>query len=214
MQVFRSTSTFETNRALLGCMLLMSLTMSSCMITTYEPVFDSYTNVNHTNGARQPLPINIKRALDKEHRVQPAGDLVLLSSDWEYEVLLKTLKNSSVFTPIINDPYTGQSQRFVNITLRYNYGDSYSHQGGCEVSWMTGGVIPCYGNLSVYEITYEVYVKNTLAKRYKYHYTQTGAYWIGLLPFIWLNAFTSSHEDALVTTVHRFLTQVTTDGLL
>ncbi|MDR4502482.1 MAG: hypothetical protein MRJ96_13615 [Nitrospirales bacterium] len=175
---------------------------------------DDVTDEYPLKTTQQPLLVHIKRSLDKEHVTQPSSELDVSPSAWEYDVLQRNLEKLPLYTPIIDNGLLGSPERLVKITLRYDYAGSYGHQGWCEVSWMTGGIIPCYGTLSVHDVEYTVYIKGTFKKRYTYQYKQIGAYWILLLPFVWLNAFTDSREDALATTFHQFLAQSHADGVL
>ena len=74
-------------------------------------------------------------------------------------------------------------------------------------------IIPCYGDLNVHHVEYR-YQAGELKKVYKYTYAQKGIFWLGMLPFIWVNVFTNSHQEALASTVSQFIIHAERDGLL
>ena len=78
---------------------------------------------------------------------------------------------------------------------------------------MTLAIIPCYGDLSVHHVEYGLYIDGVLQRKYHYRYAGKGAYWIGLLPFSWINLFTDGREDALADTVSRFFNEAKQDRL-
>ena len=140
-------------------------------------------------------------------------ETILSSSDWEYLTIRKTLENYSPANTIIDPTTRERLQTFVEVTLYYDYEASYSHQGWCEASFMTLAIIPCYGELSVHDARYSLYIDGSLQKEYVYRYSGKGAYWIGLLPFSWINLFTRGREEALAGTTHQFLSRAKKDGL-
>ena len=163
--------------------------------------------------------MSIKRSLEKETNIEESYrklnmEKVLQSSDWRYQTIRKTLQQYSPAKTIIDGTQPTPGQTFVSIVLYEDFRASYSHQGWCEASWMTGSIIPCYGDLSVHHVEYVLHEGQIEQRRYNYTYTRRGAWWIGLLPFVWVNLFTNSHEDALASTVHEFLIQAKKEGLL
>jgi hypothetical protein len=76
------------------------------------------------------------------------------------------------------------------------------------------GFIPSYSGESGYIVRYDLYVDGDLKKRYVYVITRQLTAWLGLLPFIWVNALTPSDGEALASTVGGFFRDVKRDGFL
>lgn len=76
------------------------------------------------------------------------------------------------------------------------------------------GFIPSYSGESGYIVRYDLYIDGDLKKRYVYVITRQLSVWLGLLPFIWVNALTPSDGEALASTVDGFFRDVKRDGFL
>ena len=65
---------------------------------------------------------------------------------------------------------------------------------------VSGGLAPVYRWQDGWELSYSVYDRYVLQKTYNYEITSKKLLWIWLTPFLWINFFTYSLEDALRST--------------
>jgi hypothetical protein len=84
----------------------------------------------------------------------------------------------------------------------------------CQATFFSLYVLPCYEEELVFETHYDVYVDNKLKNVYRYEINRKGFYWIGVLPFFWINYFMDSYNDAFSATVYQFITDVKRDSVL
>jgi hypothetical protein len=84
----------------------------------------------------------------------------------------------------------------------------------CTANSWTLGVIPCYAEGIVYVTHFDVFVNNALKQSYQYEISRKVVDWIGLLPFYWINLFTTHYEEAFWANVFRFITDAKRDGFL
>ncbi len=198
---------------------LVIFSATSCTVFTWQPVFNNSDGSLPLEKTMDVLSIGIKRSFEKETNIEEDWtksnkEKILSSIDWEYEALWKALAQSSSAKTIVKGAQPERGQTFVRVILYKDYEASYAHKGWCEASWMTGSIIPCYGDLSVHHVEYVLYEDQVEQRKYIYTYSRKGAYWIGLLPFVWMNFFTSDQDDALVSTALQFLTDAKKDGFL
>jgi len=73
-------------------------------------------------------------------------------------------------------------------------------------------VIPYYDEESRYIVRYDLYLDGELKNTYRYEVTRETWIWLGLIPFVWINALTSSHGEALASTVDGFFHDAAQDG--
>lgn len=74
--------------------------------------------------------------------------------------------------------------------------------GYLSISTLT--LIPVWSNHDGYRVIYHLYADGKQEHQYEYDITRKGAVWIGLLPIIWVNAFTYSEAEALEATTYQF----------
>lgn len=178
------------------------------MVTTYRPVEVVSIHDHDPRTYSGPLFFSVA----KSSRTSLAHDLGFSKSSWEVESLQEAFKSRSGFQEALESPAPVEKGVFVRVRDRYDYGASDGHKGWCESWFLTIGIIPCYGNLNVYTVTYELFVDMAHMKTYEYTFAQKGAMWTGLLPFAWVNAFTYSYPDAFQSTAYQFLRDANKDG--
>lgn len=76
------------------------------------------------------------------------------------------------------------------------------------VSYATLGFIPAWSTKDGMRLNYELYVDGVRKERREYEVTRKSAVWLGLLPFIWVNAMTYSEADAVKATAYKFFEEV------
>ena len=61
---------------------------------------------------------------------------------------------------------------------------------------------------------FDVLVHNTLKESYQYEISRKGVQWLGLLPFFWVNLFTTQYKDAFSANAYQFVIDAKRDGYL
>lgn len=126
------------------------------------------------------------------------------------EAVRKILEQHSGYLSIIalsNPPTKGPH---VNVTVTY---------GPPPSSWVsmahwTFYLIPGYFNGIGYEVQFDVFADNVLTHTYRHEIKLQAIGWIGLLPFVWINLFTTHFVEAFEATVYQFVTEAISDGVL
>ena len=75
-------------------------------------------------------------------------------------------------------------------------------------------LIPGYFNGIMYEVQFDVFADNLLTHTYRHEIKVQSIGWIGLLPLIWINLFTTHFVEAFEATVYQFVTEAISDGVL
>src|SRR5262245_20283158 len=83
-----------------------------------------------------------------------------------------------------------------------------------EASLRSGFFFPFYSGEGGWELSYRVYDRNELKKRYTYEIRGKAFYWLFVLPFSWINFFTYSFDDAVRSTTAQFVVDAQRDGYL
>lgn len=96
----------------------------------------------------------------------------------------------------------------------YETARPYSRTFWCTVNLWTIFVVPCVDEFDAHETHFDVYVDNALKKSYRYNIHWKGVYWIGLVPFFWVNLFMTGLEEAFSANAHQFITDAKQDGFL
>ncbi|NOT21770.1 MAG: hypothetical protein HOP22_03465 [Nitrospiraceae bacterium] len=78
----------------------------------------------------------------------------------------------------------------------------------------SGGLFPIYGWQGGWELSYSVYDQSVLQKTYNYEITARTLISIVGLPFLWINFFTYSFDDAVRSTTAQFVMDAQRDGYL
>lgn len=72
------------------------------------------------------------------------------------------------------------------------------------LSYSTLAMLPAWSTKDGFRIRYDLYVNGKKSGKYEYEVTRKSAIWLGLLPFIWVNALTYSESDAIQATAYKF----------
>lgn len=75
--------------------------------------------------------------------------------------------------------------------------------GYISVSTLT--FLPAWSGQDGYVVTYNLHLDGQKKETYRYEMTRKAGLWFGLLPFVWVNAFTYSEEDAFAATANQFV---------
>ncbi len=88
-----------------------------------------------------------------------------------------------------------------------------------EIPWAlvfigSGGLVPIYRGQDGWALSYSVYDQSVLQKTYNYEITARTLISIVGLPFLWINFFTYSFDDAVRSTTAQFVMDAQRDGYL
>ncbi|MFZ5722563.1 MAG: hypothetical protein ACOY33_02765 [Pseudomonadota bacterium] len=72
------------------------------------------------------------------------------------------------------------------------------------LSYSTLGITPAWSTKDGMRIRYDLYIDGQRQGKYEYEITRKSAMWLGLLPFIWVNALTYSEAEAVQATAWKF----------
>lgn len=129
---------------------------------------------------------------------------------WESQLLKDLFEHQSRFMKVI----VTSSPPALGVHVNVYQTDGPPASPWCKASIWTLGVIPCYAEGIVFETHFDVFVHNTLKQSYRYEISRKGLNWIGLLPFWWINFFTTQYKEAFSSNAHQFVTDAKRDGFL
>ena len=126
------------------------------------------------------------------------------------ETVGKILEQHSGYSSIIASSDPPAKGPHVNVTLSY---------GPPPSAWVykahqTFYLIPGYFNGIAYEVQFDIFADNLLTRTYRHEIKLQSFGWIGLLPFVWINLFTTHFVEAFEATVYQFVTEAISDGVL
>ncbi len=101
--------------------------------------------------------------------------------------------------------------RFVRVTVR-EVPDAPGERVWGMVAQTTGFILPAYSNSSGYDLSFDTFVDGQPVRHYAYETRATTWAWAGLLPVVWVNWLTPSHDDAFSGVVRQFLADSRNDG--
>lgn len=126
------------------------------------------------------------------------------------ETVRKILEQHSGYPSVIALSDPPAKGPHVNVTLSY---------GPPPSAWVykahqTFYIIPGYFNGIAYEVQFDVFADNLLTRTYRHEIKVQSIGWIGLLPLVWINLFTTHFVEAFEATVYQFVTEAISDGVL
>jgi hypothetical protein len=74
--------------------------------------------------------------------------------------------------------------------------------GYLSVSTLT--ILPAWSTQDGYVVNYHLYIDGEEKEIYRYKITRKAGVWLGLLPLVWVNAFTYKEADAFTATANQF----------
>jgi hypothetical protein len=191
----------ETLQSLLLIVTVLFLN-TACTVVSYSPAEPIKKSLVETHDKIEFLSFSYISGFPKD------GDQRTIP--WQSQLIKESLENHSRFIKVIVTPSPPASGVHVNV---------YQTEGPppstwCLVSIWTVSVIPCYAEGIVLESHFDVFVDNTLKQSYRYSIRRTGINWIGLLPFFWINLFTTQYKEAFSGNISQFITDAKRDGFL
>lgn len=181
---------------------VLFLVHGACVISNYSP-----------RGAVITSPV------EKHDKVESLsfsylGDSKDLVSDgralpWESESIKDLFEHQSRFSKVRITSTPPQNGMHVNV-----YQTDGPDSSWCRASTWMLGIIPCYADGVVYTMHFDVLIHNTLKDSYQYEISRKGVQWLGLLPFFWVNFFTTQYKDAFSANAQQFVIDAKRDGYL
>lgn len=126
---------------------------------------------------------------------------------------LKDYGGCSSSSPVVDNSKGAETEVVVSVL------DKKSHPMWYEIPMGlffigSGGLFPIYGWQGGWELSYSVYDQSVLQKTYNYEITARTLISIVGLPFLWINFFTYSFDDAVRSTTAQFVMDAQRDGYL
>lgn len=180
---------------------LIFLTLSSC-IDTYRPRI-SGSLVSYKPSKRHQ-PIHYFYSLrSKEGGIEVPGKF---SIEWVvlYGVFDRVAQAVTAYSPPEKGIYVSvyKTPKLPSLAAR-----------ACSlVNLITFSAFPCYSQTSGYYISYDIYIDKELKGSYQYDIVRQGVDWIAVLPFLWINVFTTSYADAFRVTAYQFIYDAEREG--
>jgi len=129
---------------------------------------------------------------------------------WPSQLLKDSLEKYTPFIKVIVTP----SSPAMGVHINAYQTDGPPPSTLCRVSNWTLAIIPCFAEGTVLETHFDVFVDNRLKQSYRYNISRTGIQWIGLLPFFWINLFTTDYKESFSDNVLQFIADAKRAGLL
>lgn len=176
------------------------LLQAACVIKGYSPSLPPYTQ--HV-PAHERLGALSFTYLTKERD----GSNPLPQKPETVRKILEKYSGYPVIRALSDPPAKGTH---VNVTLSYGPPPS----AWAYVAHQTFYLIPGYFNGSECEVQFDVFADNLLTRTYRHEIKLQSVGWIGLLPLVWVNLFTTHFVEAFEATVYQFVTEAISDGTL
>lgn len=199
--LFHAKKTVRTPISLLAALVLVN---SACAVVNYSPTESVRQRPVETHDKLEFLSFSYVPGssgnVDNDRRTLP----------WEGQLVKDLLEHYSRFMKVI----TTSSPPAMGVHINVYQTDGPPISPWCRASVWTLDVIPCYAEGIIYETHFDVFVDNALKQSYRYEISRKGFTWIGLLPFGWINLFTTQYKEAFSANAYQFVTDATRDGFL
>jgi len=194
--------------------MLMQLWRSHLLLAAFLLFTPACTIVTYDPSEPMKLPsVDVhdrKEFLSFFYLSEPPTEGSSQTLSWQSQLIKESLENHSRFIKVIVSPSIPANGVHVNV---YQTGDRGA-SAWCKVSIWTLGVVPCYFESTQNETHFDVFVNNILKGSYRYNISETGISWIGLLPFSWINLFTTTYNEAFAGNIALFIADARRDGFL
>ena len=184
---------------LLGAVLLLN---SACTVLSYHS----------TGGAAIPL-VETHDRLEFLSFSYLAGFPPVSNEEkipWPSQLLKDSLEKYTRFIKVI----LTSSPPAIGVHVNAYQTDGPPPSTWCRISSWTLAVIPCFAEGLVFATHFDVFVDNRLKQSYQYSINRTRIEWIGLLPFFWINLFTTDYKESFSDNVLQFIADAKRAGLL
>lgn len=210
------TSFWARNGLVIVALVSLLGSQSACTITTHDNV--PLIDVQTPPMLPQNVPIYYRVepwvywrdaifAAKSDHFIGSSADLE------EYRELERAFRNSGIFSaanPRLTPPEKGL---YCSVQVE---SQPVSDVGAAAlaVSHATSAVLPTYHGTSRHVVRFHLFVDREFKKTYEYTIGTKQGIWLGLVPFVWVNAFTPSLGEALHATTYQFFIDAALDGFI
>jgi hypothetical protein len=187
--------------------------IGACGIVNYSPPPSSAELTTEPTGTKEFLSFSYlpgRRKSLSEQRPSTEEERRSKGLAEEGQVIMDLFSRQLGFMKVVTTPVPPAIGTQVNI---YQTKSSLPSRW-CQATFFSLYILPCYADELVFETHYDVYVDNKLKYAYRYEINRKGFYWIGVLPFFWINYFMDGYNDAFSATVYQFITDVKRDSVL
>lgn len=193
--------------------LLMLLVLeSACAIRVYRPTepvkkppeTQIHDKIEFLSFSYTPC---LAKIMDKE---LPCDSRWLEKLPWEYQSVKDLLERHSRFIKVI---VTSAPQAQGTHIVVYQTQEAPLSRW-CKLSEWSLSIIPCYTDSIVSKVHFDLYVDSIPKQSYSYDIRFKAIYWIGLLPFTWIEFFTTQYTDAFSANTYQFIEDARQDGFL
>jgi len=181
---------------LIGLVLTLN---NACAIQSYSP-----SAIMPPSGSHEKVESLSFSYLPEDSKSSEARTL-----PWETQSIKDVFEQHSRYSKVI--VASGPPENGLHINVYQTDGPVSSW---CRASIWTIGIVPCYADGVVYTMHFDVLVHNTLKESYQYEISRKGVQWLGLLPFFWVNLFTTQYKDAFSANAYQFVIDAKRDGYL
>jgi hypothetical protein len=183
---------------------LVLLLNSACAILNYSPSEPVSTPAIEIHDKVESLSFSY---LPEASRDMPNDRKTL---PWESQTVKDLFEHHSRFSRVVVTSSPPQDGTHINVYQT----DASTVSPWCLASIWTLALIPCYVDRVVYTVHFDVLIHNALKESYQYEISRKGVQWLGLLPFFWVNLFTTQYKDSFSANVYQFVIDAKRDGYL
>lgn len=179
-------------KKLIAAFIFTALIMSQGCTVFYKDLGQEYQQSSRSIQA-QPLSFRI-------------DSLPVVASDDGIQAIEDTLKRSGLFQEMekyYDDSIPGKGL-YIHAEPLYK-APSIAAMGFGYLSFSTLTILPAWSNHDGYKVRFTIYEDGEKIKTVEYKRERFVAVWIALLPFSWINLFTSEEYDAFESITQEFV---------
>lgn len=169
-------------------LIILSFTLTGC-ITTYRDFPVDALDKKPAVGTCEVMQYTVKR-----FDVLDAGG---------YTKLQEELKNAQFCKKMVLVDAVPEKGMYLEVETKWKPLSLPAFIFG-YLSASTLTILPAWSTHDGYNVKYNLYQDGQVKETYRYDITRKAGLWLVLLPFVWVNAFTYSEEDAFKATAHQF----------
>ena len=174
------------------CLAFVLISIQGCAVVFYKDLDDQSFTPNLNN--------------DLGYLSYRVTDLPVVASDSGMAAIGDTFKKSQLFSDmeLFYDDTIPNKGLYILAEPLYK-APSIAAMGFGYLSASTLTLLPAWSNHDGYKVRYTIYKDGELMKTVIYDRERFVALWIGLIPFSWINLFTSEEYDAFESITKEFL---------
>jgi hypothetical protein len=123
------------------------------------------------------------------------------------KTMVKAIENQKLFSEELTTDTPPKEGRYCSIYVGMKITKGFGTWGSF------GGIFPDWED-ALYSVQYDLYNNQKVLTSGRYEFAKQTWIWIPILPFFWVNWFTTSKLDAFTATLHQFILDAQRDGYL